>query len=321
MQMNLFKISSALFFFSVFQSSFSQEIVIQTSIKDTTSYWKNSNIVGFDLSEIEFVNWSAGGNSSISGLLKGNFVRKYETENAKWLNELILRYGVNKQDGVEVRKTDDVFQLNSTFGYRKDTISNWYSSAKFNFNTQFTNGYAYPNTDDAISKPFAPAYLFLGIGTEYINRKEKISVYLSPFTTKSTFVLDQRLANQGAFGVDKAVYDTDGNLISKGKKHKTELGVLVSSGYKKEVIKNIVLDNRLSLYSDYINRFGNIDVDWQMQLNLTVNEYVKANIGLHMIYDDDIKSKEEINGEQVILGPKLQLKQALGIGIIYNFKA
>lgn len=319
--MNLFKISSALFFFSVFQSSFSQEIVIQTSIKDTTSYWNNSNIVGFDLSEIAFMNWSAGGNSSISGLLKGNFVRKYETENAKWLNELILRYGVNKQDGVEVRKTDDVFQLNSTFGYRKDTISNWYSSAKFNFNTQFTNGYAYPNTDDAISKPFAPAYLFLGIGTEYINRKEKISVYISPFTTKSTFVLDQRLANQGAFGVDKAVYDIDGNLISKGKKHKTELGVLVSSGYKKEVIKNIVLDNRLSLYSDYINRFGNIDVDWQMQLNLTVNEYVKANIGLHMIYDDDIKSKEEINGEQVILGPKLQLKQALGIGIIYNFKA
>lgn len=319
--MNFFKISSALFFFSVFQSSFSQEIVIQTSVKDTTSYWKNSNVLGFDLSEIAFMNWSAGGNSSISGLLKGNFVRKYETENVKWLNELILRYGVNKQDGVEVRKTDDVFQLNSTFGYRKDTISNWYSSAKFNFNTQFTNGYAYPNTDDAISKPFAPAYLFLGIGTEYINKKEKISVYLSPFTTKSTFVLDQRLANQGAFGVDKAVYDVDGNLISKGKKHKTELGVLVSTAYKKEVIKNIVLDNRLSLYSDYINRFGNIDVDWQMQLNLTVNEYVKANIGLHMIYDDDIKAKEEINGEQVIVGPKLQLKQALGIGIIYNFKA
>lgn len=320
MQMKFFKISLTLFFFGVFQCSFSQEIVIQTSIKDTTTYWKNTNVVGFDLSEIAFMNWSAGGNSSISGLLKGNFVRKYETENVKWLNELIMRYGVNKQDGIEVRKTDDVFQLNSTFGYRKDTISNWYSSAKFNFNTQFTNGYAYPNTDDAISKPFAPAYLFLGIGTEYINKKEKLSVYLSPFTTKSTFVLDQRLANQGAFGVDKAVYDVDGNLVNKGKKHKTELGILISSAYKKEVIKNIVLENRLSLYSDYINRFGNIDVDWQMGLNLTVNEYVKANIGLHMIYDDDIKAKEEINGEQVIVGPKLQLKQALGIGIIYNFK-
>lgn len=320
MQMNFFKgIAVALFSF-VFQISFSQEVVIQTSIKDTTTYWKSSNIVGFDLSEIAFMNWSAGGNSSISGLLKGNFIRKYETENTKWLNELILRYGVNKQDGIELRKTDDAFQFNSTFGYRKDTISNWYSSAKFNFNTQFTSGYAYPNTADAISKPFAPAYIFLGIGSEYVNKKEKISVYLSPLTTKSTLVLDQRLANQGAFGVDKAVYDENGILISKGKNHKTELGILVSSAYKKEVVKNILLENRLSMYSDYIHNFGNIDVDWQMQLNLTVNEYVKANIGLHLIYDDDIKAKEEVNGEQVILGPKLQLKQSLGIGIIYNFK-
>lgn len=320
MQMNFFKGIAVALFLLVFQISFSQEVVIQTSIKDTTTYWKSSNIVGFDLSEIAFMNWSAGGNSSISGLLKGNFIRKYETENTKWLNELILRYGVNKQDGIELRKTDDAFQLNSTFGYRKDTISNWYSSAKFNFNTQFTSGYAYPNTADAISKPFAPAYIFLGIGSEYVNKKEKISVYLSPLTTKSTLVLDQRLANQGAFGVDKAVYDENGILISKGKKHKTELGILVSSAYKKEVVKNILLENRLSLYSDYIHNFGNIDVDWQMQLNLTVNEYVKANIGLHLIYDDDIKAKEEVNGEQVILGPKLQLKQSLGIGIIYNFK-
>jgi hypothetical protein len=34
-----------------------------------------------------------------------------------------------------------------------------------------------------------------------------------------------------------------------------------------------------------------------------VNEYVKTNIGLHIIYDDDIK-KEEVNGEQVTVGPK-----------------
>jgi hypothetical protein len=317
MPMKLFKASFILLLLC-FQTSFSQEII--TSVKDTTTHWKGKNSIGFDLSEIAFMNWSAGGNSSISGLLKANFIRKYESDNIKWLNELILRYGVNKQDGIEVRKTDDAFQFNSTFGYRKDTISNWYTSAKFNFSTQFTNGYSYPNTDDAISKPFAPAYVFLGVGSEYINKQEKLSLYISPFTTKSTLVLDQRLANQGAFGVIKAVYDADGNLISEGKKHKTELGILVSSAYKKEIVKNIVLDNRLSLYSDYINQFGNIDVDWQMQLDLTVNEYVKANIGLHLIYDDDIKAKEEIDGEQVILGPKLQLKQSLGIGIIYNFK-
>ncbi|PZO31185.1 MAG: hypothetical protein DCF13_00970 [Flavobacteriaceae bacterium] len=308
------------FFFFLFNSvTFFAQDVVKTTLPDTISHWEKKNTVGLDITQIAFVNWNAGGNSSISGLLKGNFLRKYQKGNLKWVNEMIIRYGVNKQDGVELRKTDDVFQVNSTLGYRKDTISNWYSSAKFNFNTQFTNGYAYPNTTKAISKPFAPAYIFLGVGSEYVNKPKKLNVYISPITMKTTLVLDQTLANQGAFGVNKAVFDINGNLIKEGELYRMELGFLVTNFYKKEIYKNIIWENRLSLYSDYINRFGNIDVDWQMQLELVVNEYVKANIGAHFIYDDDIKAKEERNGEQVTLGPKLQLKQLLGVGLVYNF--
>lgn len=308
------------FFFFLFNSvTFFAQDVVKTTLPDTISHWEKKNTVGLDITQIAFVNWNAGGNSSISGLLKGNFLRKYQKGNLKWVNEMIIRYGVNKQDGVELRKTDDAFHFNSTLGYRKDTITNWYSSAKFNFNTQFTNGYSYPNTTKAISKPFAPAYIFLGVGSEYSNKEKKLNVYISPLTMKTTLVLDQTLANQGAFGVNKAVYDVDGNLLRKGELHRMELGFLVTNYYKKEIYKNIIWENRLSLYSDYINRFGNIDVDWQMQLELVVNEYVKANIGAHFIYDDDIKAKEERNGEQVTVGPKLQLKQLLGVGLSYNF--
>jgi hypothetical protein len=308
------------FFFFLFNSvTFFAQDVVKTTVPDTISHWEKKNTVGLDITQIAFVNWNAGGNSSISGLLKGNFLRKYQKGNLKWVNEMIIRYGVNKQDGVELRKTDDAFQFNSTLGYRKDTITNWYSSAKFNFNTQFTNGYSYPNTTKAISKPFAPAYIFLGVGSEYSNKEKKLNVYISPLTMKTTLVLDQTLANQGAFGVNKAVYDVDGNLLRKGELHRMELGFLVTNYYKKEIYKNIIWENRLSLYSDYINRFGNVDIDWQMQLELVVNEYVKANIGAHFIYDDDIKAKEERNGEQVTVGPKLQLKQLLGVGLSYNF--
>jgi hypothetical protein len=316
--MRFFLKSSVVLLLLLTQITFSQEI--QTKLPDTISHWEKKNVVGLDISQIAFMNWNAGGNSSVSGLLKGNFVRKYSNQNIKWLNELIIRYGVNKQDGVELRKTDDAFQVNSTVGYRRDTISNWYHSAKFNFNTQFTNGFAYPNTEKAISKAFAPAYIFLGIGAEYANKEKKVTVYLSLLTQKTTLVLDQTLANQGAFGVEKAILDSDNSVIKPGKKSRTELGVLVSSAHKKEVFKNITLENRLNLYSDYINNFGNIDVDWQMQLDLIVNEYVRANIGAHLIYDDDIKAKEEFAGEQLTVGPKVQLKQMLGIGLVYNFK-
>ena len=288
--------------------------------KKTASEWKKTNVVGFDLNEIAFVNWSTGGISSISGLAKGKFTRIKRTSNTKFSNELSFRYGVNKQENIEFRKTDDAVQFMSTYGYKQDSLSNWYHSAKFSYNTQFTNGYAYPNTDLPISKSLAPAYTFFGIGAEYSAPEDKVNVYLSPLTMKNTWVLSQRLANKGAFGVQPAIIDSiTGNIIRKGEMSRTEVGILVSTNIKREVYKNINVENRLSLYTDYINNFGNIDVDWELNVDFRVNEYVKANIGLHMVYDDDVKAKEEIEGKQVTLGPKLQIKQSLGIGFQYKF--
>jgi hypothetical protein len=73
------------------------------------------------------------------------------------------------------------------------------------------------------------------------------------------------------------------------------------------------------LFSDYINKFGNIDIDYDFKLDMTVNQYVKVNIGARIIYDDDIKAKEEQDGKQVTLGPKLQIRQMLGVGLVYTF--
>ncbi|KDN56751.1 DUF3078 domain-containing protein [Flavobacterium seoulense] len=283
------------------------------------SHWKGKNILGFDISEIAFVNWSAGGTSSISGLLKGDFNRTYERKYTKWVNELSVRYGMNKQDGIELRKTDDAFRFDSTFGYRKNPESNWYHSGKLNFNSQLTNGYKYPNKDTPISRLFAPAYMFLGTGAEYSTKAKNHVFYASPLTYKATFVWDQELANKGSFGVEKAVLDADGNILQKGKRSKNEVGILITDRYKKEIAKNVIFVSNVSLYSDYINKFGNVDVDCDLALNLVVNQYVKANIGTRIIYDDDIKNKIEVNGKQVTEGPKTQLKQVLGVGLTYAF--
>src|SRR5690606_17196045 len=97
------------------------------------------------------------------------------------------------------------------------------------------------------------------------------------------------------------------------------VGFLFTSHYKRALFKNIIIENGLNLYSDYLNNFGNIDVDWQFTAEFIVHQYVKANIALLTIYDDDIKAKEAVNGEQVTVGPKVQLKQQLGIGMVYTF--
>ncbi len=270
--------------------------------------WEKFNKIGLDFNQAAFVNWNSGGSNSVSGLLAINLNRNYTRDHVNWKNEFIFRYGINSQQGRETRKTDDIIQLNSNFGYRSSDVSNWFYSSKFSFTTQATNGYSYPDTTTPISTFFAPAYMFLGVGAEYALKEKQFSVYISPLTQKTTLVLDQDLANAGAYGV------------IKGKKSRTEVGFFVSSLWKNEILKNVVLENRVSLYSDYLNKFGNIDVDWQLKLDFTVNQYVRANIFGHLIYDDDIKTKQDIDGVQVSAGPKVQLKQILGIGVVYEFK-
>jgi hypothetical protein len=89
---------------------------------------------------------------------------------------LIVRYGLNKQDGIEYENRR-CLQFNSALGYVKTHYLTGYHTAKFNFNTQFTDGYAYPNKKFHI-RPFAPAYIFLGLGAEYAKDKNKL-LYLS----------------------------------------------------------------------------------------------------------------------------------------------
>lgn len=312
-----------LFIFLVTIQTFSQKIITTIDGKlppiEPTRKWEKKNSVGIDISENTFVNWNAGGTNSISGLLKVNFSRILTSTNYNWNSELIGRYGLNKQDGLEIRKTEDAIQFNSTFGYRHNPNSNWFHSAKLNFKSQFSNGYKYPNTENPVSKPFAPAYIFLGSGAEFASKDKKIKLYISPITLKTTLVLDQTLANQGAFGVKKAVYDADGNLILKGERSRDEFGFLFTNNYKSEIVKNVVVENRVSLYSDYINNFGNIDVDFDLSVNLIVNQHIRTNIGAHVLYDDDIKTKEKIADVEVTRGAKTQLKQVLGVGLVYDF--
>ena len=303
-------------------------VEVDTLASDTTmvsnekiNYWKKTNKVGVNLNEVAFINWNSGGNNSFSALLHGLFGRKYQKELLNWNSTLAIKYGFNAQEGRELRKTEDNLEINSNFGYRRDSVSNWYYSAKFNFNTQLTYGYRYPNTETPISKFMAPGYTFLGVGTEYSDPKEDLTVYISPVTQKSTFVLDERLSNEGMFGVTPAIKDEEGNIIQEGERVRTQLGFLVSSAFSKKIFENIDLNNNLRLYSDYLNQFGNIDVDWELNLDLQVNDYVKANVGSHLKYDDDVKFKQDLDGDGELEtgGPRVQFKQLLGVGVVYSF--
>lgn len=295
------------------------QVITNKPTPDSLKTWRLKNKAGVDLSEVTFVNWNAGGSNSISALSSLISTLTYKKDRLTWINRGVFRLGGNKQEAQRIRKTDDALELSSNLGYQKDTLSNWYYSGRFNLKTQVLHGYSYPDRDNPISKFFAPGYVFLGIGAEYGKNIEEWSMYISPLTYKGTIVLDRDLANSGAFGVEPAVYDVNGNLIKKGKRNRSELGLYYTATYEAALFENINIRSHAELYTDYINSFGNIDVNWEVLVNFKVNDFVRAALGSHLIYDDDVDAFEEVDGEQVNKGPKVQWKQILGIGVTVDF--
>ena len=286
------------------------------------SFWTKLNEFSFNLSEAAFVNWNAGGDNSISATTKLLFKRDYAYQNISWQNELELRFGWNAQEGRQWRKTDDAIRLTSTFGYRHDTLTNWYYSAKTTFQTQFTDGFKYPDRSQPISRFMAPGYLFLGAGASYITPDKTFDLYISPLTHRSTFVLDQDLANNGAFGVRKAELDANGNVIKEGAKVLTSLGFQLTHNWEDRLMKNVSFDHRLNLYTDYLRDFGNIDIDWEIEFVLTVNQYIRTRVGTQLIYDDDIRFDVVRDTDGTVLDPgvpRVQFRQWLSLGVNFDF--
>ncbi|MFS4482955.1 DUF3078 domain-containing protein [Hyunsoonleella sp. 2307UL5-6] len=284
--------------------------------------WKQNQKASIDISQVSFTNWNAGGTNSISALLGYQYTANYKDKFFFWNNGLRVGYGVNKQEDRELRKTDDIFEITSNLGYQPTNDSKWFYSARFNFKTQLTEGFRYPDTENPISRLLAPGYLFFGGGMEYGKNIEELSFYLSPLTLKATFVLDQELANAGSFGVDPAIFDENGNIVREGSNLRREVGVLITNSYAIALAKNIKATHLLSVYTDYINNFGNVDVDWRLNFDFKVNNFVRATLESHLKYDDDVKTLEPsatVEGEFDEAGARIQWKQFLGIGFAVDF--
>jgi hypothetical protein len=288
-----------------------------SKIIEAPVFWTNTNKISLQASEVAFSNWNGGGVNSISALLGIDLERNYKDKNFKWDNRLILRAGAIKQSEQDLRKTEDRLEIDSRAGFKFRKNSNWYYLGRLNFSTQFFNGFNFPNTSDIISQFMAPGYLLSGLGIEYKVKEQNFYLYMSPMTLKSTFVLDQNLANDGAFGVEGAIRDENGDITREGKNLRIETGFLINNEYKKKLFDSVVAESRLSLYTDYINNFGNIDIDWEVNIAFNVNDFITATLGSHIKYDDDIKIRvKQEDGSVVQGGSRVQWKQQLGIGFV-----
>lgn len=288
------------------------------SQNDTVNKWRTSSLAGMNGTQSSFVNWNAGGQNNIALMGYINAFGNYTSNPIKWSNEFSIALGGLKYLGpnspARLQKTDDKLELSSNFGYKlkKDC----YISLVAGFRTQMLDGFPDINSIVKNSAFLAPGYLNIALGADY-KPNDHLSVFLSPFSSKMTFVMDDSLANVGAFGVTPAEYDlTTNQLIKGGERFRKEFGAYFKIVYEKEIIKNIVFRGKLDLFSNYLNKPQNIDVNADVLFRFKVNGWFSASLNWTVIYDDDIRITDANGG----IGPRLQFKSVLGIGVAYELK-
>ncbi len=277
---------------------------------DTTNYWLTEGNAQLLLNQASFTNWVQGGNNSVSATAFLNYSFTYNDSITIWENVIDLGYGLIRTDEFGVRKNEDKIDILSNYNYRAS--EDFFYTGKFNFKTQFVEGYNYPNDSVVVSNLLAPAYVILSAGMTYKPNAD-FSFYLSPATGKFTIVNDDDLSAAGAYGV------------TPGEKLRSEFGAYATVEYKKAIMENITFKTKLDLFNNFTdpnadNR-ANIDVNWENSINMTVNKYITVNIFAHLIYDHDIDVpiNEPAEGEVQEFGPRLQVKQTLGLGFSYKF--
>jgi len=171
----------------------------------------------------------------------------------------------------------------------------------------------------------APAYATLAIGVDY-KPKDYVYFFLSPVTGRATFVLDQRLADAGQFGVTAAEIDPlSGATITAGKNVRWEFGASIRMRFQKDIYKNVNLLSNLQLFNNYSDPIkknrGNIDVYFENMLNAKIGKLFNFSVFANLIYDHDIDvdtGKLRSDGTTVV-GPRTQFKQVLGFGLSYKW--
>jgi len=84
-----------------------------------------------------------------------------------------------------------------------------------------------------------------------------------------------------------------------------ELGASVTGFHSFEPMENLVLENRLALYSDYLGILENIDFDYTLIAKMKVNEYISTQLEVQLVYDDNAVKA-------------LQGREVFGVGVNFD---
>jgi hypothetical protein len=288
-------------------------------------YWKVRSEAAFVLNQTFLTNWVKGGESSISTAMDLTGYADYNNKQAKLMsvNFARLKYGLVKSGDTKIRKNLDLLETNSKLSHK--AFGKFDISAILLFKTQLSKGYSYSKVNDRdtailISKFMSPATLTVGLGLDYKPNK-KTSITFSPLSYKGTFVSD----TTGIIGIN--AIDPTRYGIEKGKKSLNEPGVSLQFTNEMKPFKTLTVTNRVQLFTNYIRKPQNVDIDWEMIATANLNWFTDVRINTHLIFDDDTRTTVLDKDGKPVLGPdskpkktaRIQFKELIGFSFVFRF--
>lgn len=285
--------------------NFKDTLVVK--VKFDTTYWQRSFSGGINLNQASFSNWSGGG---INSLALGSTIAAralYMKGQWSWDNTGDFQLGYVTQEGVR-RKSSDQILITSVVGLKASPVLDYFFSSTFS--SYFAPGYQYNNllpeqTQLKISNFLSPGQLSLAWGLAY-KPQTWLSVRLSPFSPRLTFLLDNSVRNRYQ-GDTLYVRDPTATVygVRPGRRVRTEwLALQLQATLSKNISENININAKYLMYANY-QTLNAIDHRIDLTVTAKVTRYISTTLGIIALLDKDYSSA-------------LQLQQTLAIGLLYN---
>ena len=261
---------------------------VRAQDKKSEEGWQNSGVIGINLSQTSFTNWSQGGENSLAFSLFGNFEANYLTSQWTFSNKLKLTYGKTKLANQESRINENEFYLEDVYSYLAGWKLNPYVSNIAQ--TVLAAGYDY-GVSPAVQQSafFDPGYLSQSAGFEYVKGntfKSRVGISLQEtFTSQFT-----------KFSDDPTTREIEKSKVETGIESVTEL--------KTPVVENVTYRSYLRLFGRF-EEPGVWDVRWDNTLTMKVNSFLNVNLNVLVVY-------------KKVETPKTQVREALMLGVSYT---
>ena len=243
-------------------------------------------------------NWYQGAANSFAMLASAKGKLSYKKDNYSWENVGEWRAGVNTVSGDSLRivnTTDDLFRLNSKFGYQLHKL--WYLSTNVEFRTNLMNNWR-KNKYELASAFMTPIRFTWGVGIDYKPIKG-LDVNISPGTFKMVY----------AMNADPAQVNVTDYGIEQGKNIMSEFGSSVRVDWKWRPMREIIVETNFYFFTNY----KRIETELEVDVDFVINRYLSAKLMLHPRYDSTVEISENRK-------TKIQFKEFISIGFSHTFR-